>query len=153
MIMLTSYKWRICIYSKERRVFWRCQDNIYWWGDIFRDQIGLAFCVQINCYEIHCLYTECQILSSCLEFCYILLLLYGVSDSFKQKCEGTKLAQHKVDLGCVQLLVIHVIYTIPVLTGGYAYHEMEWFGLIWLVLWESMESNQIKSNICWFIIT
>lgn len=87
------------------------------------DQIGLAFCLQIKCYESNYLYAECQILSSSLGFCYILLLLYGLSDSLRQKCEGTKLVQHKGDLGCVQLLVIDVIYTIPVLTGGYALYD------------------------------
>lgn len=88
------------------------------------DQIALTFYLQINCYESNWLYTKCQILSSSLGFCYSLLLFYGLSDSLRQKCEGTKLVQHKGDLGCVQLLVIHVIYTtIPVLTGDYALYD------------------------------
>lgn len=87
------------------------------------DQIGLAFCLQINSYESNCLYTECQILSTSVGFCYILLLLYRVSDSTRQKCEGTELVRHKGDLGCVQLLVIHVIHTTPMLTGGYTLYD------------------------------
>jgi len=85
------------------------------------DQTGLVFCLQINGYESNYQYTECQILSSALGFCYILLLLYGLPDSLRQKREGTNLVQQKGDLGCVQLLLIHVIYTIPVLMGGLPY--------------------------------
>lgn len=112
MITLLSHKWRICIYPKS-------------FEDSKTTFIGsVTFLWSKSClpsaYKETC---ECQTLSDSLVFCYILFLLYGLSDLLKWNWEGTKLVQRKGDLGCLQLVVIQVMCTIPVLTGGYALYD------------------------------